>query len=84
MVIYVYQREGRSVPARVCLGILRVGVIAVVLALLNYPTLTRTTTLTEPSVVAVLFDNSLSMSVHDANGGQSATGPTRLARPPSA
>ncbi|MDB5293945.1 MAG: von Willebrand factor type domain protein, partial [Phycisphaerales bacterium] len=78
VVLYVYPRDGRSVGARTFLGVLRAGLVAFVLLLLNNPILTRTRNLTEPSVVAVLVDDSLSMKVRDVNIGQATSGPTRL------
>ncbi|MDB5300484.1 MAG: hypothetical protein JWO87_2147 [Phycisphaerales bacterium] len=78
VVLYVYPRDGRSVGARTFLGILRAGLVAFVLLLLNNPILTRTRNLTEPSVVAVLVDDSLSMKVRDVSTGQATSGPTRL------
>ncbi len=78
LVIYVYRREGRSVVARIFLGTLRAALIAFVLLLLNNPIIGRLRTITEPSVVAVLIDDSLSMSVHDVNPGEAAAGDTRF------
>src|SRR5262249_29872969 len=67
LVIYVYKREGRSRGARIFLGLFRTALVAFVLILLNNPILGRLRTITEPSVVAVLMDGSLSMSVRDVN-----------------
>lgn len=74
-VVYVYRRDGRSRPARVILGGLRILLVAFVLVLLNRPVLMVTTSRTEPSVVAVLIDDSASMSIKDVSGDG---GPTRL------
>jgi uncharacterized membrane protein len=75
LVIYVYRRDGRSRGPRIALGILRALVLAFVLALLNRPVLTLGQIHREPSVLAILIDNSLSMEVKDATGpdGKPAT-----------
>jgi uncharacterized membrane protein len=78
VLLYVYPRDGRSVGARVFLGVLRTGLVAFVIVLLNNPILTRTRNLTEPSFVAVLVDDSLSMKVRDVNAGPAGSGLTRL------
>jgi len=75
VIVYVYRRDGRSRPARVFLGIIRALLVAFVLVLLNRPVLMLTQTRTEPSVVAVLLDDSQSMKIKDVSGD---TGPTRL------
>ncbi len=69
IVIYVYRQDGRSRLARLALGTLRVALIALVILILNNPVLTRIKILVEPSVVAVLLDDSLSMKVQDAAEG---------------
>src|SRR5581483_1185253 len=66
LVIWVYRRDGRSRPARIGLGILRVALLAFVIALLNRPVLTLGQNRTEPSVLAVLVDDSISMRLRDA------------------
>lgn len=66
LVVWVYRREGRPTRVRVTLGIIRAAVLAFVLLLLNRPVLTLTQTRTEPSVLAVLIDDSVSMRVRDA------------------
>jgi uncharacterized membrane protein len=75
-VVYVYRREGRSRVARIGLGLIRSALIALVLLLLNNPVLTRIKTLVEPSVVAVLLDDSMSMKVSDVSAAPG--GPSRL------
>src|SRR6476620_1420122 len=77
-VLYVYRRDGRSKPVRVTLGIIRALLLGFVLFLLNNPVLTLGQSRIEPSVVAVMLDDSVSMRVKDAteNGGSDA--PTRL------
>ena len=61
LVIYVYRREGRSRGARITLGVLRAALLAFVIAMLNRPVLTLTQSRTEPSVLAVVMDDSISM-----------------------
>ena len=80
-VIYVYRRDGRSRPVRLSLGVLRGLLVAFVLFLLNNPVLTLGQSRVEPSVLAVLVDDSISMRVPDAGeGGPAAAGksPTRM------
>src|SRR6476660_322348 len=79
-VIYVYRRDGRSNPVRVTLGIIRGLLLGFVLFLLNNPVLTLGQSRTEPSVVAVMLDDSVSMRVKDAVNTSAAgeSGPTRL------
>ena len=66
LVFWVYRRDGRSRAVRLFLGTLRGLLMAVVLVLLNRPVLTLTRTRVEPSVLAVLVDDSSSMRVPDA------------------
>lgn len=77
VVVYVYRQDGRSRFARIALGTLRVALIALVILVLNNPVLTRIKTLIEPSVVAILLDDSLSMKVQDVTDGPAS--PSRLA-----
>src|SRR5437868_6025278 len=63
LVIYVYRREGRSRPVRIVLGIMRGFILAFVLFLLNRPMLTLGQSRAEPSVLAILVDDSISMRV---------------------
>jgi hypothetical protein len=65
-VVWVYRREGRPTRVRVALGVIRGAVLGFTLLLLNRPVLTLTQTRTEPSVLAVLVDDSVSMRVRDA------------------
>lgn len=65
LVIWVYRREGRSRGARVFLGCLRALLLAFILAMLNRPTLARMDSESEPSVLAVLMDGTVSMQVKD-------------------
>src|SRR6266513_2798999 len=66
LVIFVYRREGRSRRARITLGIVRGALLLFVIALLNRPVLSLVQSRTEPSVLAVLVDESISMRVRDA------------------
>jgi uncharacterized membrane protein len=66
LVYQVYRREGRSKPARIMLGVMRALLLAFVLALLNRPVLTLEESLNEPSVLAVVVDDTISMQVKDA------------------
>lgn len=66
LVIYVYRREGRSRGARILLGTMRGLLLAFVIAMLNRPVLTLTQSREEPSVLAVVMDDSVSMQVRDA------------------
>src|SRR4051812_22300720 len=59
LVVMIYRREGRSRPVRITLGVLRAALLSLVIALLNRPVLTLGQSYTEPSVVAVLIDDSL-------------------------
>ena len=78
IVISVYLREGKSVFARIALGTVRAALIAFVLILLNSPQLTLSRTNVYPSVVAILLDNTLSMSVRDVNLAEGAANPSRI------
>ena len=77
LVVAVYARDGRGRAIRIFLGCLRGLLMAVVLVLLNRPVLTLTRTRTEPSVLAVLIDDSSSMRVPDA--GTAAAPLSRMA-----
>src|SRR5438046_567811 len=65
LVVWVYRRDGRSRPARISLGIMRAALLAFVIALLNRPVLTLGQNRTEPSVLAILVDDSVSMRLRD-------------------
>jgi len=77
LVVYVYSRDGRSLSLRVGLGVLRSLLFALVIFLLNKPVLTVMQSQTEPSVLAILVDDSGSMRVPDA-GVSEAFPTTRL------
>ncbi|MGB7161223.1 MAG: hypothetical protein WBD40_24400 [Tepidisphaeraceae bacterium] len=78
LVVYVYRREGRSRGARIVLGVMRGLLLAFVLALLNRPVLTLGQSRTEPSVLAIMIDDSISMRVRDGAGDKAAQPMTRL------
>ncbi|MGF1632385.1 MAG: hypothetical protein ACFCVE_00920 [Phycisphaerae bacterium] len=69
LVVYVYRRDGRNRRARFVLAGIRIALLVFVIALLNRPTLTLVQSRTEPSVLAVMVDQSLSMRVPDAAAG---------------
>jgi uncharacterized membrane protein len=66
LVVYIYRREARTRNLRLLLGGLRAGILGLVLLLLNRPVLTLGQERREPSVLAFLIDDSLSMKVPDA------------------
>ncbi len=66
LVYQVYRREGRSRQARIMLGGLRALLLAFILALLNRPVITLEESINEPSVLAILVDDTISMQVRDA------------------
>src|SRR3954467_4491334 len=78
LVWYVYRHEGRTRPVRIALGVMRGLLIAFVLVLLNRPVLTLGQSRTEPSVLAVLVDDSISMRVRDAGKGADGQPLSRL------
>ena len=65
LVAYVYRREGRSRRARLVLAAVRLSLLLLLIGLLNRPTLTLTRARIEPSVLAVMIDDSTSMRVRD-------------------
>ncbi len=78
LVVYVYRREARSRTARITLGTVRLLLLAFILAMLNRPVVTLAQSRTEPSVLAVLMDDSVSMKVRDGGEGVDRQGMTRL------
>jgi len=78
LVLYVYRREGRSRFAKVMLGIMRGVLLAFVIAMLNRPVLTLTQTRGEPSVVAIVMDDSISMQVRDGGVDGAGGGVSRM------
>ncbi len=71
LVLYVYRREGRTRGVRLGLGIVRGVLLGFLLVLLNRPILTLGQSRNEPSVLAVMVDDSVSMRVRDAGAGSS-------------
>jgi uncharacterized membrane protein len=67
LVVYVYRREGRGRGARISLAAIRLCILAFLIALLNMPVFTIGQSRTEPSVLAILVDDSVSMRVRDVN-----------------
>jgi hypothetical protein len=65
LVVYVYTHDGRARPLRIVLGVIRSLLFGLVLFLLNRPILTLGQSRTEPSVLAILVDDSSSMRVPD-------------------
>lgn len=65
MVWLVYRRDGHSQRIRVLLGAVRLALLTLVIVLLNRPQLTVTQSRVEPSVLAILIDDSLSMRLND-------------------
>jgi uncharacterized membrane protein len=74
LVVYVYARDGRGRAIRIFLGCLRGLLLGVILVLLNRPVLTLTRTRVEPSVLAVLVDDSSSMRVPDVGPANAPQG----------
>src|SRR4051812_8019466 len=72
LVVFVYRREGRGRTARITLGVVRAAVLGLIIALLNRPVLTLGQSYKEPSVLAVLIDDSLSMRIRDVSLQQNA------------
>jgi uncharacterized membrane protein len=73
LIVYIYRRDGRSRQARLLLGALRMLLVAFVLMLLNRPVLKIVDTRTEPSVLAVLIDDTASMKIPDVTGDDKTT-----------
>ncbi len=78
LVLYVYRREGRSRFARILLGAMRALLLAFVLAMLNRPVLTLSQSRTEPSVLAIMVDDSISMQVRDGGTDSQGHGLSRM------
>ncbi len=78
LVIHVYRREGRSRIARLVMGTIRLSLLAMILVLLNRPIITLTESRTEPSVLAVMIDDSLSMGIPDVQIGEKSLPRSRL------
>ena len=67
LVVWIYDREGKSRRWRLILGASRLSILLLLIALLNRPALTLTRAHVEPSVLAVLMDDSVSMRVRDVD-----------------
>src|SRR5687768_13608847 len=78
LVLYVYRREGRGRTARIVLGSLRLCLLGFIIAMLNRPVLNLGQSRTEPSVLAVMMDDSVSMRVKDGGETPDGAGRTRL------
>src|SRR5947208_2342995 len=78
LVWYVYRREGRSRSVRIALGIVRGFLLAFLIVLLNRPILTLGQSRTEPSVLAIMIDDSVSMRVRDAGNDPGGKPQSRL------
>lgn len=78
LILYVYPREGRATGVRVTLGVIRAALLAFVIALLNRPVLNLGQDLVDPSVLAILVDDSISMSVRDVRPDDPENSPSRL------
>jgi uncharacterized membrane protein len=78
LIFYVYKREARSRNVRVSLGVIRAALLAMVIALLNRPVLTLGQSRTEPSILPILIDDSISMRVRDTILHEGGTPQARL------
>src|SRR5579862_2292529 len=65
LVIFVYRREGHSIPGRIAIGSVRMVLLLFVIAMLNRPVVTLVESLSEPSVLAIVIDDTASMQVKD-------------------
>lgn len=72
IVVFIYRREGGSRRAKLVLGTLRAMTLLFVILLLNRPVLSITQGRVEPSVLAVLIDDSMSMRLADVDPGQTS------------
>jgi uncharacterized membrane protein len=80
LVFWAYRRDGRTQMRRLLLGALRGMLLLVVILLLNRPVLVLGNNRIEPSVLAVMFDDSLSMSIRDGAGDSPSPGTTPSTR----
>lgn len=78
LVLWVYRREGKTRRWRTVLGAARLTILLMLITLLNRPSLTLTRARVEPSVLAVLVDDSVSMRVRDVEATGSAERQSRL------
>lgn len=87
LVVWVYRREGGPRGAKVFMATLRGTLLVGVIGLLGRPELIWRQLRTEPSFVAVLLDDSTSMTTrdrHESPAGAATTGPTTRPGDPSA
>ncbi len=70
LIYFVYRREGHSIKVRSVLATIRFLLLGLVIALLNRPVFTLTQSRTEPSVIAVMIDDSLSMRIKDIKNAE--------------
>lgn len=75
----IYRRESGTLRFRIFTASLRLTLLLLVLLILNRPMLSITQARPEPSVLAILIDDSLSMQVADVAGEASAANTSRLA-----
>jgi uncharacterized membrane protein len=73
LVVFLFRREGKTSRVRLALASMRFVLLLLVITLLNRPNLTLTQSRTEPSVLAVMIDDSISMRVGDVALASSAT-----------
>jgi uncharacterized membrane protein len=73
LVVFLFRREGKSPRVKFALASLRFLLLLTVITLLNRPNLTLTQGRTEPSVLAILVDDSISMRVGDVAVASAAT-----------
>ena len=78
LVVYVYRREGRGRTAKLILGGLRLCLLGFLIAMLNRPVLNLGQNRTEPSVLAVMIDDSVSTRVKDGGETPDGSGRTRF------
>ncbi|MEP6619878.1 MAG: hypothetical protein ABJE47_11195 [bacterium] len=70
VIVLAYQRvRAVSVADRIVLGTLRIVGVLVVLGCLLRPTVVLSSAVPQRNVLAILFDDSRSMKLHDVNGG---------------
>ncbi|MBV8779770.1 MAG: VWA domain-containing protein, partial [Phycisphaerae bacterium] len=77
LVVVIYRRDARSSWQRIMLGTMRLSLFLLVIALLNHPVVKLGQSRTEPSILPVLLDDSLSMRIADmgtSNAKQSRLG----------
>jgi len=79
LIVHVYRREGKSTLVRTGLAGLRMLLVLFVIALLNRPVVVLENDRKEPSVVAILLDDTLSMTVPDVAGPGAGPAVTRIA-----